>query len=108
MYIESWLRGTGAVAIYNLMEDAATAEISRAQVWQWIHSPLGCTSDGRKITQMLYRSLLPEEMEKIKGLFGEQLFAAGKFDLAAQVFDRLVTAERFIDFLTPLAYEHLD
>jgi malate synthase len=108
MYIESWLRGTGAVAIYNLMEDAATAEISRAQVWQWIHSPLGRLADGRKVTQELYRSLLPEELEKIKALYGEKAFAAGKFDLAVQVFDQLVTAERFIDFLTPLAYEHLD
>ena len=108
MYIESWLRGTGAVAIYNLMEDAATAEISRAQVWQWIHSPLGRLSDGRKVTQELYRSLLPEELAKIKELFGEQAFALGKFDLAAQVFDQLVTSEQFIDFLTPLAYEHLE
>ncbi|OGO38731.1 MAG: malate synthase A [Chloroflexi bacterium RBG_16_57_11] len=108
MYIESWLRGTGAAAIYNLMEDAATAEISRAQVWQWIHSPLGCLTDGRKVTRELYRSLLPEELDKIKGLFGENLFASGKFDLAAQVFDQLVTAEHFIDFLTPLAYEYLD
>jgi malate synthase len=96
------------VAIYNLMEDAATAEISRAQVWQWIHSPLGRLSDGRKVTQELYRSLLPEELDKIKALYGENLFAQGKFNLAARVFDQLVAADRFIDFLTPLAYEHLD
>jgi malate synthase len=108
MYIESWLRGVGAVAIYNLMEDAATAEISRAQVWQWITSPLGRLADGRKVTQELYRSLLPEELEKIKALYGEKAFATGKFDLATQIFDQLVTAERFIEFLTPLAYEYLD
>jgi malate synthase len=107
-YIESWLRGVGAAAIYNLMEDAATAEISRAQVWQWINSPLAALTDGRKVSASLVRSLIPEEMEKIKALYGEQLFASGKFDLACEIFEKLVTSEDFASFLTLFAYPYLD
>jgi malate synthase len=106
-YLESWLRGTGAAAIFNLMEDTATAEISRAQVWQWIHRGANL-ADGRSVTAELYRRLLPEEMGKIKGLVGEQNWAAGKFDAAARLLDRLVTDEDFIAFLTLIAYESLD
>jgi malate synthase len=106
-YIESWLRGNGAVGIYNLMEDAATAEISRAQVWQWIHSPTASLSDGRKVSEALYRSLLADEIEKIRALYGEQAFAAGKFDLAVQIFDQLATSQEFSNFLTLLAYPYL-
>ena len=107
-YLEAWLRGTGAVGIYNLMEDTATAEISRAQVWQWIHQPKAALADGRKVTTDLYRSLLPEELDKIKAMFGEANFAAGKFQLASQLFDRLVTEPDFVEFLTLIAYDHLD
>ncbi len=107
-YLESWLRGTGAAAIYNLMEDAATAEISRAQVWQWIHHPEAKLADGRKVGSELYRALLPEELEKIKGMLGAKNFEAGKFPLAAQLFDRLVTEAEFIEFLTLIAYDHLE
>jgi malate synthase len=107
-YLEAWLRGNGAVAIYNLMEDTATAEISRAQVWQWIHHPTAALPDGRKITIEMVHAMLPEEMEKIKALFGDELFAAGKFQLAAQIFDRLVSEQDFVEFLTFIAYDHLD
>ncbi len=107
-YIEAWLRGSGAVAIYNLMEDTATAEISRAQVWQWIHHPAAVLSDGRKVTQELYRHMLPEELEKIRVLVGDQVFQSGKFDLAARIFDQLVTQDEFIDFLTLIAYDYLE
>src|SRR5438552_17714419 len=65
-YLEAWLRGSGAVPIFNLMEDAATAEISRAQVWQWIRHPSGRLDDGRKVTKELFRSVLDEELAKIK------------------------------------------
>src|SRR5260221_8104056 len=65
-YLEAWLRGSGAVPIFNLMEDAATAEISRAQVWQWIRSPKGKLDDGRKVTADLFRQTLGEELQKIK------------------------------------------
>ena len=64
-YLEAWLDGTGAAAIYNLMEDAATAEISRAQLWQWINSPNGVLNDGRKVTKEMVHAMLPEEIEKI-------------------------------------------
>jgi malate synthase len=107
-YLESWLLGIGAAGIYNLMEDAATAEISRSQVWQWLHHSHAALNDGRKITLELYRLLLSEEMDKIKALVGEKRFAAGKFELAKQLFDQLVTDKNFAEFLTLRAYEHLD
>ena len=107
-YVEAWLRGTGAVAIYNLMEDAATAEISRAQVWQWINSPNGVLADGRKVTVELVKDLLPQEIEKIRALYGEANFAASKIPQAAQVFERIVTEKQFEDFLTLVAYEYLE
>ena len=107
-YVESWLRGVGAAAIYNLMEDTATAEISRAQVWQWINHPTAALPDGRKVAAELVRSMLPEEMEKIRSLYGDELFAAGKFQLAGEIFERLVTAKDFVEFLTLIAYDYLD
>ncbi len=107
-YIESWLRGIGAVAIFNLMEDAATAEISRSQLWQWVHNPNSVLDDGRKVTADLYRAWLPEELEKIKSMFGEARYRTGKFDLARQILDKLVLEKDFIQFLTLLAYDYLD
>ncbi len=107
-YMDSWLRGSGAVAIYNLMEDAATAEISRAQVWQWIHHPTAALADRRKITADLYRQFLPEELDKIKKLYGEGNYAASKIETAKSLFDRLVTEDRFTEFLTINAYNYLD
>jgi len=107
-YLDAWLRGFGAVAIYNLMEDAATAEISRAQVWQWIHHPTASLVDGRKISEDLYRQFLPEELEKIKTLYGSQAYADSEMESAISLFDRLVTAEHFTEFLTLSAYEKLD
>ena len=107
LYLESWLRGVGAAAIYNLMEDAATAEISRAQVWQWIHkrAPL---ADGRAVTLELYRQFLPEELEKIKALVGPEAYTKGQFETARELFDQLVTQEKFAEFLTLEAYERLE
>ena len=74
-YLEAWLRGNGAVPLFNLMEDAATAEISRAQVWQWIRHPDGILSDGRKVTKELFRGVLDEELVKIKRAMGDDRFA---------------------------------
>jgi malate synthase len=97
-YLESWLRGVGCVPIYNLMEDAATAEISRSQVWQWVRH--GATlSDGRPVTQGLVESIIAQEMEKKQG---------GKFDVAAELFGQLMTGAEFPEFLTLVAYEHLE
>ncbi len=104
LYIESWLRGNGAAAIYHLMEDAATAEISRTQVWQWIHNDAKL-EDGRAITYDLYRQLLPEELDKMKAYVGEERFDNGKFSEATLLFDRLVKDKEFVEFLTLPAYE---
>jgi malate synthase len=107
LYIESWLQGVGAAALYNLMEDAATAEISRTQVWQWVHRAAKM-DDGRTVTMDLVEQLLPEEMEKIRAYVGEERFAAGQFRVASEVFLNLVRREDFIEFLTLPAYELLD
>jgi malate synthase len=107
LYLESWLRGTGAAAIYNLMEDTATAEISRAQLWQWIHSGHAGLADGRPITAALYEQMVPEELAKIQSLLGAEVFASGQFGTAGKIFDRLVTEEQFSDFLTWIAYDYL-
>jgi len=105
-YIEAWLRGNGAVAINNLMEDAATAEISRSQVWQMIHHAAKM-ADGRTITPELYRSLVPQELAKIREFWGEKNFAASRIEQAAKIFDDLVTSDQFADFLTTKAYDYL-
>jgi malate synthase len=107
LYIESWLRGVGAAAIYNLMEDAATAEISRTQVWQWIKYGAKL-DDGRTITYDLYQELLPEELAKIKIYVGETNYDKGKFDLAIQLFDQLIREDDFVEFLTLPAYQLID
>ncbi|MGZ5101313.1 MAG: malate synthase, partial [Usitatibacter sp.] len=101
-YIGSWLAGQGCVPINHLMEDAATAEISRSQIWQWIRNPKGELADGRKVTIELFRHLLGDELRKLSSAPG----AAGtKFDEAAWLLDRLVASDEFIDFLTEPAYE---
>lgn len=107
-YIESWLRGSGAVAIYNLMEDAATAEISRAQLWQWIHNPTGVMSDGRRVTLEVFQNFLSDELEKIRAIVGAGAFQSGKYHLAAEILAGLVAADQFPDFLTLEAYPYLD
>jgi malate synthase len=107
-YLAAWLRGSGAVPIFNLMEDAATAEISRAQVWQWIRHPRGVLTDGRKVTKELFRSVQSEELEKIKTQLGEKRFAAAQYEAARDLFDRITTDEEFVEFLTLPGYENLD
>ena len=107
-YIEAWLRGNGAVAIFNLMEDAATAEISRAQLWQWIHSPRGVLNDGRKITAEMYRIFADDETAKVKAAYGEAVFAKGRFAEARQIVDTLVLSDDFKEFLTLMAYDKID
>ncbi len=106
-YLDSWLRGSGAVGIYNLMEDTATAEISRAQIWQWLHHPVAL-EDGRRVTSELYRQFLLEESNRVKGLSGEQDYGSGTAQTAEAIFDRLATYPDFIPFLTTIAYDYLD
>jgi len=107
-YIEAWLGGSGAVPIFNLMEDAATAEISRSQVWQWIRHPKGILADGRKVTVEMFRAMVPEELEKIKGIVGEEAYAKGRYKLASELLDKITTSEDFIEFLTLPGYQFLD
>jgi malate synthase len=106
-YIGAWLAGQGAVPIFNLMEDAATAEISRSQVWQWIRSPKGKLDDGRKVTKAMVAAMIPEEMQKIRELLGPA-FAEGKYDDAAAIFADLVNNDTFVEFLTLPAYDRID
>ena len=106
LYIEHWLRGIGAAALYNLMEDAATAEISRAQVWQWrIHEAK--LADGRVVSSNLIDSFIKEELTAIKQMLGETAFAEGKFSEAEALFRSLVLEDSFPEFLTLKAYELL-
>lgn len=107
LYIESWLQGNGAAAIYHLMEDAATAEISRTQLWQWIHK--GATTDtGQPITYEWYRELLPQELEKIRTYVGTERYQNGRFAEATELFDRLIREADFQEFLTLPAYDLID
>ena len=108
-YISSWLRGNGAAGIYGLMEDAATAEISRAQVWQWVHH--GAELDnGRKITTELVRELEQEELERIRGEIGDDdwFYSEGRPDLSRELFEKVALADEFVEFLTLPAYERLE
>jgi malate synthase len=106
-YLESWLRGVGCVPIFNLMEDAATAEISRAQIWQWLRHGVAL-ADGRTFTRELYAALVAEELEKIRAMVGAEKFAAGKYALARRLFDDLATQNEFAEFLTLKAYDNLE
>lgn len=106
LYIESWLSGNGAAALYNLMEDAATAEISRTQVWQWLHKGVQL-EDGRTLDGVLYQQLKKEEIEKIKELVGAANFEERRFNLAIQLFDELVLSPNFEEFLTLPAYQYI-
>jgi len=105
-YIESWLGGTGCVPLYNLMEDAATAEICRAQVWQWLKHGASI-SDGPKINTDLVDRLLGEQLEQIKVEVGEERYAKGHYDDASELFEQLIKQEQFNEFLTLPAYERV-
>ncbi|CAM3823008.1 malate synthase A [Bordetella sputigena] len=102
-YLGSWLDGNGCVPIHNLMEDAATAEISRSQVWQWIRSPKGVLEDGTKVTAELVRKLIPEELAKVHAVAGP----SKAYDRAAQIFEQMSTQDDFAEFLTLPLYEEV-
>jgi malate synthase len=97
-YLESWLRGSGCVPIYNLMEDAATAEICRSQVWQWVKHGATLT-DGRPVTQDMVRQVIGEQKNELKG---------GRMAEAAEIFERMMTSDDFAEFLTLVAYDYID
>jgi malate synthase len=107
-YIGAWLAGTGCVPIHHLMEDAATAEISRSQVWQWIHSPRGVLDDGRKVTQEMVRAMIPAALAIVTAGVKEHRFIAGDYQQAAAVFDQLIAKEPIVDFLTNYCYEVME
>lgn len=102
-YLGAWLSGNGCVPIHNLMEDAATAEISRSQVWQWIRSSKGVLEDGSKITAGMVRKMIPEELVKVKEIVG----SGATYDRAAQIFEEMSTSEDFAEFLTLPLYEEI-
>jgi len=106
-YLESWLRGIGCVPLFNLMEDAATAEISRAQLWQWIHHHAHL-SDGREVTLDLCLKTIDEELAKMQQSAGDAQFRSGKYNEAAAILRDLIKSQRFIEFLTLPAYEKLE
>ena len=105
-YIEAWLRGNGAVAIFNLMEDAATAEISRSQIWQWVHNGVS-TAEGTALTPEYVRTIVDEELDKVRQAVGEQAFTSGRYDEARELFEQVALADEFVDFLTLPAYERV-
>jgi malate synthase len=107
-YIAAWLGGQGAVPINNLMEDAATAEISRAQIWQWIRSPKGVLDDGRKVTLDLFQQIVREELDKIKAAVGNDRYESGNYERAARLFADLTARDEFVEFLTLPGYELLE
>ena len=106
-YIGAWLAGNGCVPVYNLMEDAATAEISRSQIWQWMRSPKGVLDDGRKVTKDMFRKMLPEELARVRRELGEEAWRAGKYEEAASLFDELTTSDDYVEFLTLPGYDRL-
>ena len=106
LYMVAWLRGHGAVALYNLMEDAATAEISRTQVWQWLKNEV-ILDDDRKFNSDLYTELFDNEVEKIRKKFGEDRLKSSKLNLAITLFDKLVLSDQFEEFLTLPAYQYI-
>ncbi len=106
-YLEAWLSGVGCVPLYNLMEDAATAEISRTQLWQWVHNKKAVLEDGRPVTLELVRSIAKEEMDAIQAEVGEARYASGKYEAAARLFDEFTANEELAEFLTLAAYEQL-
>jgi malate synthase len=106
-YLGAWLAGNGCVPVFNLMEDAATAEISRSQIWQWIRSPKGVLVDGRKVTAELFKQLLAEELPKVRAYLGEAAYGAGKYEQGAKLFEKLTLGE-YVEFLTLPAYDLID
>jgi malate synthase len=105
-YIEAWISGTGCVPVYGLMEDAATVEISRASIWQWIQNGKRL-SNGKTVTKALFREMLNEELQVVRDEIGEARYQDGRFREAAEMMDRLTTGDELADFLTLPAYEVL-
>lgn len=106
-YLAAWLNGQGAVPIHNLMEDVATTEIARAQIWQWVRYPKGILEDGRNITFELFNEGVAKELEQIRQEVGDVAFAVGHYPAAAGLFSEMIANDRFVEFLTLPAYQTL-
>ncbi|MCS7138414.1 MAG: malate synthase A, partial [Candidatus Caldarchaeum sp.] len=106
-YLESWLRGNGCVAINFLMEDAATFEIARALIWQWVKHGANL-SDGRKVNPGVFEEELNKVLEKLRQEQGEENYRRSKFQLAAEILRKTVLADEFIEFTPPIAYSYID
>ncbi|MET0053683.1 MAG: malate synthase A, partial [Candidatus Thiodiazotropha sp. 6PLUC10] len=107
-YTAAWINGRGAVPIHHLMEDAATAEIARSQIWQWIRYPKGVLNDGRKVTYQLFDQIVDDELGEISREIGDLAFESGAFTQAAELLRQIVANDEFEEFLTIPAYEQLD
>jgi malate synthase len=107
-YLGAWLSGNGCVPIFNLMEDAATAEISRSQVWQWMRSPKGVLDDGRKVTRELFHEMLTDELRKTPSIVGAEAYAAGRYADGAKMFEEISVSDAYVEFLTLPAYAAID
>jgi len=107
-YMAAWLNGQGCVPINNLMEDAATAEIARSQIWQWIRHPAGRLEDGRDINHNLIQAWHQEELDRIRSEVGEDVFNEGIYQMAADLLAEVTTSDEFVEFLTLPAYQRLD
>ncbi|GJM63486.1 malate synthase A [Persicobacter diffluens] len=106
-YLEAWLNGNGCVPIYHLMEDAATAEISRTQVWQWLHHAQARLEDGREVNENLYQEARAAAIDRIKALVGDAQFEAGRYQKAIELFDEMTLSNELEEFLTLKAYEFI-
>jgi len=106
-YLESWLRGVGAAAISNLMEDAATAEIARSQVWQWVHHGVRL-NEGPIVNRAFVEQAIDQELGKIRLSIGEDAFARGKFQDARDLLEQVALSDDFVEFLTLPAYERIE
>ena len=105
-YIEAWLAGRGAVPLYNLMEDAATPEISRAQIWQWMKHATKL-DDGRTVNEELFKDILTSEIANLKEVLGDEIWAKGKYEKAVEIFEKMSISPVCEEFLTLPAYEEI-
>jgi malate synthase len=106
-YMAAWLGGIGCVPIYNLMEDAATAEISRSQIWQWVHNAGTTLDDGRALTPQLVNKMIPTVLHNIEEMVGHEQFKNGKYALAGNLFQQIISDDTYTEFMTLPAYEYL-
>jgi malate synthase len=107
-YMAAWLSGTGCVPINHLMEDAATAEIARTQIWQWVHHPEAKLDDGREVNMELFEKIRDEELSQIRENQGAAVYEAGRYDKAAGLLTEIIKNPELEEFLTLRAYEHID